>query len=101
MSRLYKHYVISERYNDLSMGLVNKKGQADRYDDPKTFGSFKAAKDWIKKHSYPGMSHYYRIYGVIDSKSDNNALRVCKYDQKEDKTEWERLHLNSKTSMQH
>lgn len=98
MRGLYKHYVISERYNDLSMGLINKKGQADKYDDPKTFGSLKAAKDWIKKHSYSGMSHYYRVYGV--DYSDYNAL-ICKYDQKEDKTEWERLHQNSKTSTQH
>ena len=91
-NELYDCYVISEYYNDVSMGLVNRKGQADRYDEPKIFGSLKAAKDWIKKHSYKGMSHYYKVQGVIGSIYQNNRKLVCKYDQKEDKVEWERLH---------
>ena len=91
-NELYNCYVISEYYNNVCMGLVNRKGQADKYDRPKTFGSLDSAKKWIQKHSYKGMSHYYRVYGVIGSIDHNDKTLVCKYDQKEDKTEWERLH---------
>lgn len=84
MSKLYNYYVIAEYYVGISMGLVNRKGQADKYGKAKTFGSLRAAKDWIKKHSYPGMSHYYKVYGVIGSIDQNDSELVCEYNQKED-----------------
>ena len=100
MSELYNCYVISEYYNGVNMGLVNRKGQADKYDVPRTFGTLYYAKKWIHKHSYKGMSHYYKVFGVIGSVYYNDRVLVCKYDQKEDKTEWEQLHPTSKTSTQ-
>lgn len=40
---------------------INKKGQPDKYSEPKTFMTYKAAATWIEKHSYTGMSWRYEI----------------------------------------
>lgn len=81
-----KHYIIVE-VDGCIHATINKKNKADKYDDPKEFGSRNAAMAWIKRHSYKGMSHHYEIYAVP---IDDSALK-CIYNQKEDKTEWGKL----------
>ena len=43
---------------------INKKGKAERYDDPKLFDELKIAEAWVLKHSYRHMSFHYEIQEV-------------------------------------
>lgn len=74
----YQYYIIIEVDGKVRQ-TINKKNQASRYEDPKHFGSMKAAKDWIRKHSYKGMSHFYQVVAVPFG---DDALKVV-YDSKE------------------
>lgn len=43
---------------------ICKNNRADKYGEPKNFKTTEDAKEWIKKHSYKGMSHRYEIVKV-------------------------------------
>lgn len=43
---------------------ICKNNKADKYGEPKKFGTIDEAKKWIEKHSYKGMSHRYEIVEV-------------------------------------
>lgn len=40
---------------------INKKGQPDKYSEPKKFETKKDAEKWIERHSYTGMSWKYIV----------------------------------------
>lgn len=74
----YQYYIILE-VDGKVRSTINNKNLASRYEDPKHFGCLKAAKDWIRKHSYKGMSHSYQVIAVPFG---DEALKVV-YDSKE------------------
>lgn len=78
----YEYYMIIE-VDGCIKSLIDKHNKPNRYDDPKKFGSLKAAKDWVTKHSYKGMSHYYKIMAV----PYGNEIPVCVYNQRSEKKE--------------
>lgn len=41
--------------------IIDTKGKANKYGEPKLFKSRKDAEAWILKHSYKGMSFHYEI----------------------------------------
>lgn len=43
---------------------ICKNNKADKYGEPKNFETQKDAEEWIKKHTYKGMSHSYEIVEV-------------------------------------
>ena len=43
---------------------ICENNKADKYGEPKNFKTIEDAKEWIKKHSYKGMSHRYEIVKV-------------------------------------
>lgn len=76
----YEYYFIIE-VDGVIKSVISKGNKPDRYGDPKKFGSLKVAKDWVIKHSYKGMSHYYKIMAV----PYGNEIPECLYNQKEEK----------------
>lgn len=40
---------------------ISVRNKPDKYDTPKEFKTYKEAMDWIRKHSYKGMSFKYEI----------------------------------------
>lgn len=44
--------------------IIDKKGKPNKYGEPKIFESMGAAINWCDRHTYGGMSHYYKIKEV-------------------------------------
>ena len=53
-------YIVIE-VDGLIRSPISRKGQADKYSQPKLFGPRKEAQEWIDKHTYKGMSWRYEI----------------------------------------
>lgn len=41
--------------------IIDKKGKANKYGEPKLFKTKKEADNWILKKSYKGMTHHYEV----------------------------------------
>lgn len=54
---------------------VDKHGKANKYGKPKLLSTYKQAKQWVDKHSYPGMSFRY----VINEVSDQELRAIKQY----------------------
>ena len=44
---------------------IDIKGKSNEYGEPKLFNTRKEAENWVKKHSYKGMSFGYDIMEVV------------------------------------
>lgn len=64
MEYSFPKWKVIEHYDKYHCESIDINGKANKYGKPKLFNREVDAWEWIKKHSYKGMSSYYSVKKV-------------------------------------